>query len=154
MAALAALRPRMARRAWIAPRAALAFLLLSAAVLGFLVVVLLPQASTPAPAVGLDVGASDDASPLDLPRAPLASPQPPPAAVRTSTTVPVQPEPAAATTEWSVQAGETLEVIARDFGTTVDALVTLNGLSNPDLIVVGQVLRLPLELAPDVGAAD
>ena len=42
-----------------------------------------------------------------------------------------------------VAAGDTLFAIAKKFGTTVQALVNLNNISNPDLIQVGQVLRLP-----------
>ena len=39
-----------------------------------------------------------------------------------------------------VQAGETLSGIAQRYGTTVDVLVALNGLSDPNRIVVGQRL--------------
>lgn len=42
-----------------------------------------------------------------------------------------------------VQPGDTLSGIAQRFGTTVAELVRLNGIANPDLILVGQVLRLP-----------
>ncbi len=42
-----------------------------------------------------------------------------------------------------VQRGNTLWGIARTYGTTVNALVSLNGISNPNLIYVGQVLYLP-----------
>lgn len=41
-----------------------------------------------------------------------------------------------------VQPGDTLARIAARFGTTVSALVALNGLSNPDRIWVGQRLRV------------
>lgn len=44
---------------------------------------------------------------------------------------------------YTVQSGDTLSVIARDYGTTVDALVSANNISNPDLIYVGQVLEIP-----------
>jgi LysM repeat protein len=42
-----------------------------------------------------------------------------------------------------VAAGDTLFAIAKKFGTTVQALVNLNNITNPDLIQVGQVLKLP-----------
>jgi LysM repeat protein len=42
-----------------------------------------------------------------------------------------------------VSSGETLTSIARRYATTVSALVTLNGLSDPDLIRVGQRLQIP-----------
>ena len=38
--------------------------------------------------------------------------------------------------------GETLSEIAEHFGTTVSALVKLNGLKNPDLIYAGQKIRV------------
>lgn len=42
-----------------------------------------------------------------------------------------------------VRSGESLGSIARDHGTTVDALVEENGLANPNLILVGQELKIP-----------
>jgi murein DD-endopeptidase MepM/ murein hydrolase activator NlpD len=42
-----------------------------------------------------------------------------------------------------VQAGETLFGIAQRYGTTVDFLVALNGLSDPNLVVAGQRLLIP-----------
>lgn len=44
---------------------------------------------------------------------------------------------------YTVRTGDTLEGIARSYGTTVAALVALNGLTNADVIRVNQVLRLP-----------
>lgn len=46
-------------------------------------------------------------------------------------------------TTYTVKAGDTLFSIARRFGTTVAALTELNGLSDPDSLSVGQVLKLP-----------
>ena len=42
---------------------------------------------------------------------------------------------------YTVQYGNTLGVIALQFGTTVNKLCTMNGISNPNLIYVGQQLR-------------
>jgi LysM repeat protein len=42
-----------------------------------------------------------------------------------------------------VRPGDTLSAIAVRFGTTVRELAALNDISNPSLIRVGQVLRLP-----------
>lgn len=42
-----------------------------------------------------------------------------------------------------VQPGDTLSGIAARFQTTVEALIDLNGITQPDLIRVGQKLRLP-----------
>lgn len=49
-----------------------------------------------------------------------------------------------ATIEYVVQAGDSLFVIARDFDTTVDALVELNALPDANDLDVGQVLLIPL----------
>ena len=43
-----------------------------------------------------------------------------------------------------VVAGETLTSIAREAGSTVDSIVAANQLPNPDLIRVGQILRVPI----------
>jgi murein DD-endopeptidase MepM/ murein hydrolase activator NlpD len=42
-----------------------------------------------------------------------------------------------------VQAGDTMFSIARRYGTTVDVIVQTNGLNDPNLIYVGQVLVIP-----------
>ena len=42
----------------------------------------------------------------------------------------------------TVEAGDTLSSIAQQFGIFVDTLIMLNGLPNPDLIYVGQKLRI------------
>ena len=44
---------------------------------------------------------------------------------------------------YTVASGDMLWKIAKQFNVTVDALVKLNQLSNPNLIVEGQVLLLP-----------
>lgn len=43
---------------------------------------------------------------------------------------------------YTVQSGDTLSGIANKFGTSYQMLASLNGLSNPNLIYVGQVLRV------------
>lgn len=48
--------------------------------------------------------------------------------------------PAQAT--YTVRSGDTLSSIASKFGTSYQALASLNGISNPNLIYVGQVLRV------------
>ena len=47
-----------------------------------------------------------------------------------------------ATSTYTVQSGDTLSSIASKFGTSYQALASLNGISNPNLIYVGQVLRV------------
>lgn len=46
-------------------------------------------------------------------------------------------------TDYVVQAGDTLSQIAYRHGATLDQLIRANRLSNPNLIYVGQVLRIP-----------
>jgi LysM repeat protein len=46
--------------------------------------------------------------------------------------------------EHVVQAGETLAVIAAKYGSTADAVVKANNLTNPDLLYVGQRLLIPI----------
>jgi putative chitinase len=59
-------------------------------------------------------------------------------------------------TSYRVRRGDTLGSIATQVGTTIAALVERNGLSNPNLIRVGQVLTLPggapAATAPEGGA--
>lgn len=47
-----------------------------------------------------------------------------------------------ATNTYTVRSGDTLSSIAAKFGTNYQALASLNGISNPNLIYVGQVLRV------------
>ena len=47
------------------------------------------------------------------------------------------------TTSYTVRSGDTLGTIASRHGTSVAALVQLNGLKNPNLIRIGQVLKVP-----------
>jgi LysM repeat protein len=51
-----------------------------------------------------------------------------------------------------VQSGDTLSTIAARYGTTVNQLVQMNGLSNPNFIVVGQRLAVPQ--GTDAGGED
>ena len=44
---------------------------------------------------------------------------------------------------YTVVKGDTLTKIAKQYGTTVDTLVALNGIKNKNLINVGQVIKLP-----------
>jgi LysM repeat protein len=64
---------------------------------------------------------------------------PPPTAVPGGPTA--TPIPAEGT--YTVVRGDTLGAIARRFGTTVQAIASINGIANPNLIFPGQVLRIP-----------
>ena len=44
---------------------------------------------------------------------------------------------------YTVQAGDNLLTLARRWGTTVDEIARLNGISNPNLVRIGQELRIP-----------
>jgi LysM repeat protein len=51
------------------------------------------------------------------------------------------------TSTYTVKSGDTLSEIAEQYGTTVDELVRLNNIDNPDLIHPGQELKLKEEEA-------
>jgi peptidoglycan endopeptidase LytE len=50
--------------------------------------------------------------------------------------------PTATSATYTVRSGDTLASIAARFGTTYQALAAINGISNPNIIYAGQVLRL------------
>lgn len=58
-------------------------------------------------------------------------------------TAPAPPSEPVAGGTYVVNRGDTLSSIAARYGTTVNDLVAANGLWNPDLIYVGQVLKVP-----------
>jgi LysM repeat protein len=62
--------------------------------------------------------------------------------IATTTTV------AAVEQTYTIQQGDTLSYIAGQFGVTVEAIVTANGLANPDAIQAGQKLVIPAGGAP------
>jgi LysM repeat protein len=57
--------------------------------------------------------------------------------------VPRRPEPAASTTVHVVEPGETLGLIAESYGTTIEVLLELNDLPDPDIVPVGTSLVVP-----------
>jgi len=61
----------------------------------------------------------------------------------TTTPPPPPPPPPSSGQTYYVQRGDTLKIIAVRFGTTVDAILQLNNIANPNLIYVGQALTLP-----------
>ena len=97
------------------------------------------------------VGVGPSASPsAGASRAPAASPAASDVPTRTlvptegeATPAPADTSPAPAARTYKVRSGDTLGGIAREFGTTVAILQELNGIDNPRLLRVGQVLELP-----------
>jgi LysM repeat protein/membrane protease YdiL (CAAX protease family) len=57
--------------------------------------------------------------------------------------VPRRPEPAVTTTVHVVEAGEALGLIAESYGTTIEVLLELNDLPDPDIVPVGTSLVVP-----------
>lgn len=57
--------------------------------------------------------------------------------------VPSVPSPAPQYITYVIQPGDTLSRIAQKYGTTVDALAKLNGISDPDKIYAGRTIRVP-----------
>ena len=64
-------------------------------------------------------------------------------ATEEATEIAVTETPVVDATQYTVAPGDTLSSIARQFNTTVGALVQLNGITNQNRILVGQVLTLP-----------
>ncbi|MFE7485444.1 peptidoglycan-binding protein [Streptomyces sp. NPDC057552] len=60
-------------------------------------------------------------------------------------------KPPASSGTYTVKKGDTLTGIASAHKTTVDALVKLNGLKNPNAISIGQKLKVPESSKPDFG---
>jgi LysM repeat protein len=77
------------------------------------------------------------------------------AAEETSLAPTATPVPAAPTqppTAYIVRPGDTLISIAEQFGVNPEDLMRVNGLDNPDLLLLGQELMLPLADAPEAAA--
>ncbi|MBW4439187.1 MAG: LysM peptidoglycan-binding domain-containing protein [Pleurocapsa minor GSE-CHR-MK-17-07R] len=71
---------------------------------------------------------------------------PPPTAVPPTGVPPTAPP--GGTTTYRVAPGDTLARIAARFGTTTSAIAAANGISNPNLIYVGQLLTIPSGSGP------
>ena len=68
--------------------------------------------------------------------------------VATPTAIPPT-QPAAASIKYTVNAGDTLYGIALTFGVTVDDIVRVNNIADPNSLSEGQVLTIPSRSAPD-----
>jgi LysM repeat protein len=96
---------------------------------------ILADARTPRPSPTPVATASPSPTPLP-PATPLATATP-------SVDPTPSPVPPPAQRTYTVAPGDTLGLIANRFGTTVEALMAANGLSDPDRIVEGQILTIP-----------
>lgn len=56
-----------------------------------------------------------------------------------------KPSPNLHTFTYKVQPGDTLWCLARTYHTSVEVLVSLNNISNPNLILIGQLLKIPAD---------
>lgn len=73
-----------------------------------------------------------------------ASVTPTPTATPEATATPLpSPKPTAVRRQHVVQDGETLSEIAERYGTTVEEIVALNGIQDPNAIAAGTVLEIP-----------
>lgn len=82
-----------------------------------------------------------------VPLAPTYTPPPTNTSVHTGSTVPSATpiaQPGTAFRTHVVVAGDTLIGIAKQYGTTVEAIVAANNIRDPALIIVGQVLKIPI----------
>ena len=61
---------------------------------------------------------------------------------------PTEAATASTATVYTVQKGDTLSKIAFEYGVTVDDIAKYNGISNPNLIHVGQKIKIPAALKP------
>ena len=55
---------------------------------------------------------------------------------------------------YEVRGGDTLSAIAQEYGTTVNAIAELNGISNPDYIRTGSLLKIPKAETESEGAPE
>src|SRR6185503_6337250 len=92
-------------------------------------------AATPRPTAAPSPVASDVPG-LEPSPVPTLAPTPAPTAAPSAA-------PAASFRTYVVQSGDTLSAIANRYGTTVQAIVSLNNLSDPGRLSIGQVLKIP-----------
>lgn len=94
-----------------------------------------PQSVAPTPSATPRATPTAEPSP-----SPELSPSPEPTA---SPTLEPSPSPELTPLVHVVARGESLSLIAANYGVTVDAIIELNQLQNPNLIVPGQQLLIP-----------
>ena len=96
-----------------------------------------------------DTPSSPEATPTEAPSTAIPPTAVPPTAVPpTAAPVPTTAPSTGGTVTYIVQRGDTLYSIARRYGTTVEAIAAANGITNPNLIRVGQQLTIPTSGSP------
>jgi len=71
----------------------------------------------------------------------------PPIVTTTSSTLPpTTPPEQAERVFYTIKRGDTLQAIANAFGVTVESIIDLNGITNPDSIAAGQTVEIPTGL--------
>jgi LysM repeat protein len=103
-----------------------------------------PAAPQPTPAGSVQAATATPVvtPPAASPSPPAASPSPPAASPSPPAASP-SPQATATARTYVVQRGDTLSSIARRFDTSVEAIAAANGITNPSLIGVGQLLVIP-----------
>ena len=86
---------------------------------------------------------AQESPPPDIPDEPTATPVPgtPP----TPTPIPV-PVSATIIETYTVRYGDTLGAIAARYDLSIEDLMRLNGLTNPNALQIGQVLKIPVQV--------
>lgn len=71
----------------------------------------------------------------------------PPIVTTTSSTLPpTTPPEQAERIFYTIQRGDTLQAIANEFRVSVNLIIELNGITNPDAIAAGQTIEIPTGL--------
>jgi lipoprotein-anchoring transpeptidase ErfK/SrfK len=105
-----------------------------------------PPSPSPTPAA-----IADSVGPSETPATAVAG-SAEPVIVPTEVAAEPTPVPASAPLSYTVGAGDTLGAIAQAYGVSVGDLVATNGLANPDVLYVGQVLVMPEGSTPALTA--
>ena len=56
--------------------------------------------------------------------------------------------------EWTIQPGDSLSALATTFETNADAIMSLNGISDPDLLYAGSTIRIPVGFTGNAPAVE
>lgn len=106
--------------------------------------------ASPMPLPGFAGQSRLSATPVLMPTAgPTASPIAPISTTAPSPTPTATSSPLSSSRTYTVQPGDTLGAIAIRYGISLQALIAANGIENPDVIWVGQVLTLPTEASQE-----